>query len=291
MMICNKLVLRAFGLPITLVMIQMAFTVGFLCLFPSSLHFGSLRDVLRWSLTIPFLFTLMLATSMLALDYASMGALVVVRNVAPLVSMAIEGLFGEKVAIDAHSVASLLSIIGGVFLYVSHDLTFSPVGLGYMLSNMIFSVLERLLQRKMIALEPIDVSKTGMMMLNNAFALIPMGLLLYAKGEHRQWHQLRQLAGPQWALLGLSCVNAVGISWAGINAQVYVTATTFMVLTNLNKFVVIGFGMFILHESRSWQAVCGCVVALSGGVWYARSRSAPAKPADSAGKAPVPAGK
>ena len=35
-----------------------------------------------------------------------------------------------------------------------------------------------------------------------------------------------------WALLGASCVNAVAISWAGINAQAYVTATTFMVLTN-----------------------------------------------------------
>jgi len=34
-----------------------------------------------------------------------------------------------------------------------------------------------------------------------------------------------------WALLGASCVNAVAISWAGINAQAYVTATTFMVLT------------------------------------------------------------
>ena len=36
-----------------------------------------------------------------------------------------------------------------------------------------------------------------------------------------------------WALLGASCVNAVAISWAGINAQAYVTATTFMVLTNV----------------------------------------------------------
>ena len=34
-----------------------------------------------------------------------------------------------------------------------------------------------------------------------------------------------------WALLGASCVNAVAISWAGINAQAYVTATTFMVPT------------------------------------------------------------
>lgn len=46
--------------------------------------------MLRWSLSIPWLFTLMLASSMLALDHASMGAIIVVRNIAPIVTMAIE---------------------------------------------------------------------------------------------------------------------------------------------------------------------------------------------------------
>lgn len=278
MMIANKMVLRAVGLPITVVMIQMAFTVVCLVVLPCGLHFGSMRDVMRWSLTVPVLFTLMLATSMLALDHASMGAIVVVRNVAPLVTMAIEPFFGEKVAIDAPTVGTLLYIISGVLLYVSHDLTFTPVGLGYMVSNMVFSVLERILQRKMIAVEPIDVSKTGMMLLNNSVALVPMGLLLYLKGEHAQWHGMRDLGSGAWMLLGVSCVNAVGISWAGINAQGYVTATTFMVLTNLNKFVVIGFGIIVLHEAKSWQAVAGCLVALSGGLLYARIKSAPPPP-------------
>lgn len=54
--------------------------------------------------------------------------------------------------------------------------------------------------------------------------------------------------------------------------QGYVTATTFMVLTNVNKFAVIAFGIFVLGESRSWQAVTGCCVALGGGLWYARAR-------------------
>ena len=84
MLVFNKMVLRAARLPITIVMIQMAFTVLVLCVVPCGLHFGSMRDVLRWSLSIPILFTLMLATSMLALDHATMGAIIVVRNIAPL---------------------------------------------------------------------------------------------------------------------------------------------------------------------------------------------------------------
>ena len=41
--------------------------------------------------------------------------------------------------------------------------------------------------------------------------------------------------------------------YAGINAQGYVSATTFMVLSNLNKFVVVAFGIVVLREASSWQ--------------------------------------
>ena len=105
----------------------------------------------------------------------------------------------------------------------------------------------------MIAVSPIDVSKNGMMMLNNSVSLLPMALLLAFAGEWRQWGLLRELSVGQLALLVASCVNAVAISWAGINCQAYVTATTFMVLSNLNKFVVIGFGILALHETKSLQ--------------------------------------
>ena len=118
MMVFNKLVLRQItGIPITIVMIQMAFTVLCVVATPSNVHFGSISDVMRWSLTIPFLFTLMLASSMLALDYASMGAIIVVRNVAPIVTMVIERLFQEKILLNTGAVLSLLYVVGGVALY------------------------------------------------------------------------------------------------------------------------------------------------------------------------------
>ena len=89
-----------------------------------------------------------------------------------------------------------------------------------------------------------------------------------------RWALLRHLSAGDIVLLVVSCFNAVGISYAGINAQGYVSATTFMVLSNLNKFVVVAFGMLALREASSWQAVVGCVLALLGGVWYAQARAA-----------------
>ena len=81
-----------------------------------------------------------------------------------------------------------------------------------------------------------------------------MGALLVWFGEYHKWARLRHVSTSDVALLLGSCVNAVGISYAGINAQGYVSATTFMVLSNLNKFVVVGFGMVVLREASSWQA-------------------------------------
>ena len=137
-----------------------------------------------------------------------MGALVVVRNLAPILTIAIESSFtGEAIEFDRPSVLSLLLIIGGVVLYVQHDVAFSPVGVGFMVANMCFGIFERMLQRRMIAVEPIDVSKTGMMLLNNGVrdmrrdrardrarsrrdassrvqvAMFPTALLAYALGE------------------------------------------------------------------------------------------------------------
>ena len=65
-----------------------------------------------------------------------------------------------------------------------------------------------------------------------------------------------------------------------------ISATTMLVVTNLNKFVVIAFGILFLGESRTWQAVLGCCAALGGGVWYAVARkNLAAKRAEAAGDA------
>ena len=88
-----------------------------------------------------------------------------------------------------------------------------------------------------------------------------------------RWGEIIAFSMTQWVLLVLSCINGVAISYAGVNVQKYVTASTFIVLTNTNKFAVVAFGIFVLGEARAWQAVVGCVLALSGGFWYGKARA------------------
>ena len=119
-----------------------------------------------------------------------------------------------------------------------------------MLANLFIGVAERIMSRKLIALEPIDVSKTGLMMINNACGMLLLVPLQVAFGEAARLPEVVAFSARQWTLLALSCVVAVGISYAGINLQKHVTASTFMVLQNANKFVVVAFGIVVLQEVR-----------------------------------------
>ena len=65
MSVFNKLAVRALPLPITLVCVQMAFTLASLACQRKSVHIGSMRDALRWGLTVPFIFAAMLVRARL----------------------------------------------------------------------------------------------------------------------------------------------------------------------------------------------------------------------------------
>ena len=191
MMIINKLVLRSCSLPIVICAIQMSFTVIVLFSVPSmriAIHFGSWNDALRWGRLVPMLFAVMLVSSMLALDHASMGALVVMRNLAPVPAIMAETFIDKQMRVNAGTSLALLLAFAGVVLYARNDLRSSWTGILFMCINLFAAVLERLVQRKLIALEPIDVSKQGMMLLNNGIGAILLLPIMAAFGEvWRKW--------------------------------------------------------------------------------------------------------
>ena len=308
MLIVNKLALNALPLPFVVLTLQMAFAVVALCCAPCYLRFGSLQDVLRWCRGIPWLFAGMLGSSMLALNFASMAALVVVRNMGPLLALPIERAYQEKIAVSVRSVAAMVVILAGVVLYMYNDVTLDPanaaLGLLYMFINLVLAIIHGLLTRRLLAVAPVDISSNGIVVLNNFCSLLPMafGGVVNSNEWARLPEAAKKLGAGEWALIVASCTVGLGISWAGINVQRYtsatrlgkgasytratprslprlplyryISATTMLVLTNLNKFIVIGFGIVFLGESDSWQAILGCITALGGGVWYAQERAA-----------------
>lgn len=157
-------------------------------------------------------------------------------QIAPLFTLFIERLFRVPMKVNLETVASLLTIIFGVVLYHFHSIGFTSVGLVAICLNMAFAVFERLMQRHLMAQQPVDVSKPGMMLLNNACGLLPCTVLLIVYQEPARWGQASEemTAGGTLFVLA-SCLNGLAISYAGLRVQQLVTATTFMVLTCVSR--------------------------------------------------------
>lgn len=77
------------------------------------------------------------------------------------------------VQVSRDTLLALLTIVVGVGTYYANLFSLSRVGLAAILANMAFAVLERLTQRYLMAQSPVDLSKPAMMLLNNAFGLVP----------------------------------------------------------------------------------------------------------------------
>jgi len=119
----------------------------------------------------------------------------------------------------------------------------------------------------------------ALVLLTNAGGVIFVSLLLVPTQETQHWDTLAhdEGGGAQplyvYALLLVSCIVGIAIGWAGVNAQAHLTATSFLVVGNVNKFVVIFIGIGFMQEASSWQALLGCAIAISGGVFYALARN------------------
>jgi len=284
MMLVNKQVVgRTFHTPLIVLDIQLAFAALVLpmCFF-WAMRFGSSRDVWRWVRVVTPLYAGMLASSMIAQLYASVGLQVAIRNLGPLIALPIESVFNEPIVADKWTWLSLLVILGGVCLYVDESLQHQDsselvAGILLMLLNLVVALFERLFQRRLIAIEPVDVSKTGMLFLNNAGAILPVSALLLIPGELHETdiladHWNAERTAMDYVLLVASCIAGVAIGWTAINAQQYVTATTMLVITNLNKVVVVIIGAVFLSEPHGPLAMTGISIALAGGVAYALAR-------------------
>lgn len=286
MSICNKLAVTAFPLVMSLVVVQMLFCDATLVtMMRKDLHFGSRADVVRWSMVIPPLFAGMLVTSMLAFQTNSLSTVVVCRH-----------LSGERQACKPQAIAALLAVVGGVAIYEIGDMKGrqtggSSVGFFWMLVNMTFAVMDRLAQRHMLARRPVDISKKGLLLLNNSVGALFLIILALAMGEVGMVrHAVENMSGLDGFSVVISCVVGMCIGYAGIATQALVSATSFMVLTNVNKFVVIAFGVVMLGDTGTPQSIVGCTVAILGGVWYAKVVSTAVKkaPEEEAPKADSP---
>jgi hypothetical protein len=280
MLICNKSAIHAFPVPCTLVVIQfLASALVVVVVAGKSIHIGSRNDVLRWCRVIPF-FSGMILSSILALKEAPMTLVITMRALSPLTSLPIEMLFPNPIKLSGPMIISLVVSLIGMGIYISTmEFNYGNLaGIGWALANNVFAVADRLLQRLMLAKDqdPVDASKTGVTLLNNLLGVIPLlfgGLL---SGEFSQVPEaVRSLDSMKVFWVISSCFVGAGISYTGVWVASLISATSFLVLINANKFFIIFLEVFVMKskELSLWQVI-GATISILAGIAYGKARDA-----------------
>ena len=275
MAIANKMAVTALGLPMLLVGIQCASTLLILIPAYKTINLGSWRDKVRW-FPVSLLFVGMLGTSMVAYQLCSLGTVVVIRMISPLLGLLVEASFNRaKFIASAHTFMSLGVIMAGVILYAifQKGISGEVLGIFFMIANMFVATAERLCQRYLMAENPVDMSDTGLMLYNNTVCMLAMPLLMFVFNEWSNVDNFVKVTGPGWGFIIWSCLCGACISYTAFRAQRRISATSFLVVVNMNKFVVVGYGILVLGEAYKPLAAIGCALALLGGAYYSWDRS------------------
>ena len=156
MTLLNKVAVSRTDAPLLVIVAQMVVTTA-LALCSCNLRFGD--GTLVWALTVPPLFCLMMATSMVALQHVSVGTFVVVRNLGPLVTLGVETLVHrpDDLHFDGLTVASTSAIALGVLVYETQQglSSSSALGTACLLLNLFAACAERMLQRHLLAIRKV----------------------------------------------------------------------------------------------------------------------------------------
>ncbi|CAE7844257.1 GFT1 [Symbiodinium microadriaticum] len=230
---------------------------------------GNMHEVIRWS-PIAVLSGLILWTGMQALMYASLSTLTVIRNASPLILLGAERLmFGVPITKDA--IISLTTILIGVVIYCSDDIsTKEALGIFLVVLDAAFVCLDRLAQRYLLQEMPVSLSSSALVLVSNAVGLLfSVALLFYPM--HTELHEVEWTpAGISWSIA--SCIGGAAIAYAGIGLSRNLSATAALVVTNIDKVLVLCYGVMMLGDHFDSTKLCGCTFALVGGTWHAWGR-------------------
>eukprot|EP00466_Bigelowiella_natans_P017757 jgi/Bigna1/90072/estExt_fgenesh1_pg.C_610102 len=275
MAIANKMAVTAIKLPMLLVGMQSFFTLIVLIPFYNTIRLGSCYDRVRWA-PVSVAFVAMLATSMLSYKTCSLGTVVVIRMISPLLGLLVELTFDNaKFVASPHTYGSLTVIMLGVVMYAlfQNGIQGEITGIIFMMLNMFIATGERLAQRYFMAENPVDMSDTGLMLYNNVVCTLFMPLMMLVFNEWGKTDHVADVKPIGWVFITWSFFCGCCISYTAFRAQRRISATSFLVVVNMNKFVVVAFGIFVLKETYVPLAAAGCALTLLGGAYYSWDRS------------------
>eukprot|EP00999_Lentomonas_sp_LEN2_P002756 NODE_626_length_1317_cov_85.642017_g587_i0.p1 GENE.NODE_626_length_1317_cov_85.642017_g587_i0~~NODE_626_length_1317_cov_85.642017_g587_i0.p1 ORF type:complete len:355 (-),score=22.89 NODE_626_length_1317_cov_85.642017_g587_i0:132-1196(-) len=276
MLVINKLAVDAFTAPAVLVILQSLGTLLFLFAIPSvrrevqPLESDKMR---KWTPVVAF-FTLMIFASLKSLAYLHVSTVLIFRNLGSVLTTLAEWqCLGQTV--QTRVVLSLIFIVFGTVMYGWNAPLMSGWGIFWILLNVLAQVGYTVYVKYLITRVRVEMTRYGMSFYNTVMSLPPLLLLAAALGEYSELipKTMPEVSMWGWVAVAISCIISFFISTTGFQLQRLVSATTYMVVSNMNKLVVVFFGMVFLGDSfAGWMDVTGCAISLGSGGWYSYER-------------------
>lgn len=277
MHVLNKSLVTTLEAPALISTVQMSIAV----VTTSVLCGGQLRvaprDQLLWWLSVPLFFAGMLVTCFYAFEYITLTLFTVVRNLAPLVVLPVEYAVMPREArpvLTSPTIAAILIMLVGATVYCEGNLaSISVIGVVFALLNVIMAVLDRVLQRRLLTQECKDLPSGLCTIVNNLVGVIPTFALACATGQLKDAgvpaHRAVWLDSRMMLLLLISGLVGTAICYLGFEVQRAISATSFLVMSNLSKVaIVLAGGVFFGDSLGTPLSVMGIVLSLGGSFLY-----------------------
>jgi len=237
----NKLCMASFPYANTLLVIQCSTTVLFVLIaekIPSlNIKVDPLRKnaVIAW-IPLVILFIGLLATSLFALKYVTVSTLVVIRNASSLLVAFMEAFYLKKQQLTLELLISLVGILIGSIIYALTDWSFHLLGYFFLVLNLCSTSGYQIYVKILIA--EVKLTPYGMVYYNNLLSLVffSIAALLWESPFDIEW---REISTYTYSVIFISTVFGFGLSLAAFMLNVIITATSQMVINNLNKVALI----------------------------------------------------
>mmetsp|Transcript_58596 Transcript_58596/g.126792 ORF Transcript_58596/g.126792 Transcript_58596/m.126792 type:complete len:371 (-) Transcript_58596:50-1162(-) len=278
MNVLNKALIEIYVAPNLASGAQMLMTVGATLMFGSSSLTYNSPQLLRW-LPVPLFFFGMLTSSFLTYEYVSLSTIVVLRNLSPLVTLAVEVFVmpaDKRPEATKTMIAALSLLVVGAFVYAG-GISISLVGIFAALLNMFLAISDRLIQRRLLTVECKDLSASTCVLLNNGVGFLPCMLLGFCTGELAEYDRKTWLSASSILLLLMSGLAGCGLSYFGIAVQREISATSFMVLQNVVRAAVVVAGVaFFGDPIKRVSTAIGLAICFAGAMLYGHTQAAAA---------------
>ena len=273
----NKLAIKAYPFPNTLLVVQNGLTVVLL-LIGSYVHakvFGAMPaltvSVVQSWLPLVFLFVVMLLSSLQALMFVSATTLIVMRNLSTLSVACFERLV-LKEEIKPITWFALVMIFVGAVLFGLRDLTFSVPGYMWLFLNVAGTSSYQIYVKKLIA-QSKELGPFGMSYINNSLSLpLFIGMSAY---NNELIHADEMFTRGMYAtsVVLLSAFLGFTLSTSAFMINKMISATSMMVANNVNKFAVIILSEVFVERTLDNVSTLGTIIVMFFGWFYSKTKS------------------